>query len=339
MPPALAGVYRRAEDREYRGMSKTPASLTALSVVPIPAEGKGAPDWLRLVPKGAFRARDGRGPFRYSDAAAVIRESFARHPRIHVDVNHSTITVGAEGGEAPAIGYVKAMEERADGIWGQIDWTRLGRQKMEDRQYWGLSPVILSDEETGGIQAIAHVAVTNNPAVPELVALQKSENRMTFLQKMAKMLGLGEDATEEAVTSALQAALKPAEKPADALQSALTAIGAALGVDKPESAEALVSAAKRLRVGGDMSSETVSALTARVEALTTKIDALTDENKKLATEAYFEGLAARGVVVPSAKREKYAALHMADPEGFMATIEPLFVKVAPWNCRGLVPLL
>lgn len=318
-------------------MSHDPSCLTALTVVPIPANDGGAPDWLRLVPKGEFRAADGRGPWRYRDAGAVIRESFARHPRIHVDVNHSTITLGSQGGEAPAIGYVAEMEEREDGIWGRIDWTRLGREKMGDRQYWGLSPVILSNKETGDITAIAHVAVTNNPAVPDLVALQKTETAMTFLEKLAKLLGLGAEATEAAVETALQAVLKDAESADDAsLQEALTRIGAALGVDNAESADALVAAATKLSAGGSITTEAMTALQTKVDALSSEVTKLTGDNKALRTEAYFESLAAQGIVVPSAKREKYIALHMADPEGFKANIEPLFQKV-PLTHTGKVP--
>ncbi|NVK60486.1 MAG: hypothetical protein HWE37_10485, partial [Rhodobacteraceae bacterium] len=96
-------------------------------------------------------ARDGRGPWHYDDAKAVIEESFSRRLRIHIDENHSTDTAAKLGLSAPARGFITEMEERADGIWGRVDWNESGRALLSDRAYWGLSPVLSYDKTTGRV--------------------------------------------------------------------------------------------------------------------------------------------------------------------------------------------
>ncbi|SDF71611.1 Mu-like prophage I protein [Salipiger thiooxidans] len=69
-------------------------ALVSLSTIllPAPANGQTVPEWVHLVPKGWVQARDGRGPWHYDAAKAVIAESFSRRQRIHIDENHSTDT-------------------------------------------------------------------------------------------------------------------------------------------------------------------------------------------------------------------------------------------------------
>ena len=59
-----------------RGMTLSLIPLAALAL-PDAAEPTQPPDWVHLVPRGVFQARDGRGPWRYGDAGAVIQRSFA----------------------------------------------------------------------------------------------------------------------------------------------------------------------------------------------------------------------------------------------------------------------
>ncbi|HBM58441.1 MAG TPA: hypothetical protein DD444_04565 [Citreicella sp.] len=184
---------------------------------------------IHLVPKGAFAARpeDGRGPWSYDDARAVIAESFARRHRIHIDENHSTDTAAKMGLSAPARGYITEMEERDTGIWGRVDWTESGRALLSDRSYWGISPVLSYDKLTGRVLAIARAALTNDPAVPDVLALNSTETPDMFLTKLAKMLGLPEDASEEGVLEALATRIAA---PAPEQTETLGTIGRALGL-------------------------------------------------------------------------------------------------------------
>ena len=290
---------------KYRRMSKF--SHISLSALELPSLGE-VPEWVHLVPRGQFGARDGRGPWKYGNAQDLITASFAARKRIHIDLNHSTETAAKQGLEAPAVGYVTEMEERTDGIWGRVDWTRRGKELLADRAYWGISPVIQFDKTTGDVHAVARAALTNDPALTELTPLSTEETQEMFLQKLAKMLGLGEDASEEDVTAALQKALD-AKKDGDEGEgnAALATLATALGAEEGADVAALTTLAKTLTAG---KTETAEALT----ALQAEVKELRDGGKTSAAEAFVDqAIRDRRVGVKSA-REEYVALHVENPE-------------------------
>jgi len=121
--------------------SLTTALMGALDLAARPDEG-GAPEWVHLLPAGAVETVDRRGPYRVTDGEKLIAASFAQSPRLPIDENHATDLAAPKGQPAPARGWITALEARADGIWGKVEWTEAGRQLVEDRAYRGLSPVI-----------------------------------------------------------------------------------------------------------------------------------------------------------------------------------------------------
>ena len=291
--------------------------------LPAPAEGAAVPDWIHLVPKGAFAARpeDGRGPWSYDDARAVIAESFARRHRIHIDENHSTDTAAKMGLSAPARGYITEMEERDTGIWGRVDWTESGRALLSDRSYWGISPVLSYDKLTGRVLAIARAALTNDPAVPDVLALNSTETPDMFLTKLAKMLGLPEDASEEGVLEALATRIAA---PAPEQTETLSTIGRALGLEGEVSLTAVLAAAR--------------ASTGQAEALATLQAEVTDlkaEGQRRAAEEYVDQAIRDRRSGLKASREEFVALHMETPARARAMIEKM-PKLDPTNTT-LVP--
>lgn len=290
---------------KYRRMSKF--SHISLSALELPSLGE-VPEWVHLVPRGQFGARDGRGPWRYGNAQDLITASFAARKRIHIDLNHSTETAAKQGLEAPAVGYVTEMEERTDGIWGRVDWTRRGKELLADRAYWGISPVIQFDKSTGDVHAVARAALTNDPALTELTPLSTEETQEMFLQKLAKMLGLGEDASEEDVTAALQKALDAKKDGGEGGgNAALASLATALGAEESADVAALTTFAKTLTAS---KTETAEALT----ALQAEVKELRDGGKTSAAEAFVDqAIRDRRVGVKSA-REEYVALHVENPE-------------------------
>lgn len=278
-------------------------SLIPLSAMELPAQEPGSvPEWVHLVPSGPFGARDGRGPWLYSDAAAVIRESFTTRKRIHIDLNHSTDTAAKAGLEAPAVGYVTEMEERETGIWGRVDWTERGKALLSDRAYWGISPVIAFDKTTGAVRAIARAALTNDPAVAELTPLSTKETEGMFLKTVAKTLGLGEDASEEDVTAALKKKLDGKDKGSEALAT-LSTVAEALGAQADASPEALLATVKTLKAGASESAETIATLQTRVKSLE-------DGGKKKAAEDFVDGAIRDRRVGVKAARDEYVTLHV-----------------------------
>lgn len=291
----------RADRGKYRRM--TTASLIALAALALPDAANGAvPDWVHLLPRGEFCAHDGRGPWHYDDAATVIEASFAARPRIHIDLNHSTDTAAKVGLDAPAVGYVLEMEERDSGIWARVDWTARGRELLSDRAYWGISAVISFDRKSGRVRAIARAALTNDPAVATLTPLHAKETDAMITAKLAGMLGLAEDATEDEVLAALEKKMTAA--PADEVPlAALSQLGTALGLDGEVSLTQIVAAARGLRAAGGEQGTQYAALQARV------VEMETAEKRRAATAFVDQAIRDRRAGV-KAERDTYVALHM-----------------------------
>ena len=303
--------------------------ILAAQALPDAPRGAEVPDWVHLVPKGAFAARDGRGPWRYDDAAGVIRESFAARARIHIDLNHSTDTAAKVGMDAPAVGYVTEMEERADGIWGRVDWTRRGHELLSDRAYWGISPVIQFDKKSRRVRAIARAALTNDPAVTTLSPLSTKENAM-FLSKVAEMLGLDPEAGEDDILAALKKRLSEAKDGDEAPLAALSQIGEAMGLEGDDlSLSQLVSTARGLRAAGGEQSEALAALQSQVSEMRAA-------EKRRAAEAFVEAAIRDKRAGVAAERETYVALHMenaARAEKLVAALP----KLGPTQTAGTPP--
>ncbi|WP_299370438.1 phage protease [uncultured Tateyamaria sp.] len=299
----------------------SPTLTTALAVLEAPKATDGdAPEWLRLLPVGQSMATDGRGPFFYDDADAVISTSLTSGEPIFIDVDHSSIK--PDVADRRAYGYIIELTEREDGIWGKVDWTTAGRALMADRAFWGVSP-ILRHTKAGKVTRIASVALTNNPALRQLSALTtQAEYGMEFLQKLAVALGLSDTASEEDVMAAIMK-MKDAPSDGEAAMTALTDLRGALDLGDDASATELVATAKALKAGADGTTETVVALTAQVKALE-------EGNKKRDAEAFVDGAIADKRPV-AADRETWVALHMENPE----RAESLVAKLPQLGETGL----
>lgn len=156
-----------------------------------------APEWVHLTPAGTFSGVDGRGPYQVEDAQAIIGASMAAG-KLAIDENHAIDKAAPEGRPAPARGWIVAMEARADGIWGRVEWTGEGKRLVDDHAYRGFSPVFVSEKATGKVLRILRGALTNDPNL-SLTTLHNRENDMDFLAKLRKALGLTDDAAEDAV--------------------------------------------------------------------------------------------------------------------------------------------
>jgi phage I-like protein len=262
-----------------------------------------APEWVHLLPtaKGQITTFDGRGPYVIEDAAAVIQASMSEPRGIPIDENHSTNLAAPQGREAPARGWIMAMEARADGIWGRVDWTSAGRALMADRAYRGVSPVFILNADARTLARISVVSLVNKPNLRGLASLHQETSDM---QKIAELLGLPADATEEAITAKIAALMdKKPDTAMTAMQSAMTEIGTALGVDGTNTT-AIVAAVK----GKAAESTALTALQAQVAELT-------NTGKRAASEAYVDAEMGKKRAGLNAKsRETFVALHMEQPD-------------------------
>ena len=75
-------------------------------------EGAVPPQWIELIPAGDFKGRDGRGPFRMSNAQEVIAATRALRmdAGLPIDYDHATDFGAPEGRPAPAAGWICGLE-------------------------------------------------------------------------------------------------------------------------------------------------------------------------------------------------------------------------------------
>lgn len=155
-----------------------------------------APEWVHLTPAGTFRGVDGRGPFTLEDADDVIRTSMAAG-KLPLDENHAIDLAAPKGGPAPARGWIVEMQARSDGLWGRVKWTAAGKRQVEEGEYRGISPVLMSTQ-AGKLVKILRASLVNDPNLT-LTTLHNRETTMDLLAKLRKALGLADDSAEDAV--------------------------------------------------------------------------------------------------------------------------------------------
>ena len=287
-------------------MSKgSPTPLVALAAAIDLPDSAGAPEWVHLLPtaQGEIQTYDNRGPYTVADMAAVIAASMQSERGMPIDENHAIDTAMQNGTGAPARGWIKELQARADGLWGRVEWTRAGAELLADRAYRGISPVFnhLTDKT---ITRVLRASLTNKPNLMGLTSLN-TETTMN-MAAIAKALGLGDDATEEAIIAAIGNQKKTDDAPA--LQSQMSAIGVALGIEGGDPA-AILAAAKSAKGGNDV----VTALQAEVTSLTTTLNSLTATATLAAATTFVDGEIKKGRAGVKPLRDHYIAMHQENP--------------------------
>ncbi|TXN71646.1 phage protease [Methylobacterium sp. WL6] len=309
-------------------MSKPAAQQTALCAsLPIPAaEGGAAPEWIHLVPAGEIRTVDGRGPYRVADVDGLIRISMQGEARLPIDENHSTDLAAPRGEPAPAMGWITSLQSRADGIWGQVEWTGTGRRLVRGRAYRHISPVIrhLAD---GTVTGLLRASLVNRPNLQGLTSLHQEDDTMDFMAKLRKALGLADDADEAAVMAKVSTSTS-----ATALQAAIAPIAKAAGLADGADAATVLQAVQDLRDPTKVVPVTaVTALQQELTGVRTELTGLQSSIAKKAAEIAVDAAIKAGKVsAPKAMRDHYIARHMADPAG----VEKEFEAMVSLHARG-----
>lgn len=264
-----------------------------------------APDWVHLVPAGRFSGADGRGPYTLADAAAVIVASMAAG-KLAVDENHATDLAAPAGGPSPARGWITAMDARADGIWGQVEWTEEGAALVSSHAYRGISPVFTTDGH-GRVLRILRAALTNNPNLTTLTTLHHTENSMD-LSRLRGLLGLPETADEAAVASAIEAS-----------RTAATAHASLLG---DLAAQFSVAADPALVLAAARAQREAAIPPATVIALQTQLATLQAAHARATASAVIDAAITAGKPI-AALREHYITRHMAEAKPVEAELAAL----------------
>jgi len=142
--------------------------------------GAGAGAEVQLLPAGEFSPIDGRptpwGTWKLteSNAPVVVALANQRINEFVIDYEHQTQLADTNGQPAPAAGWFKTLEFRpGNGLWAiDVRWTARARQYIEAEEYKYISAVFDFDEKTGVVLKLLCAALTNNPGLHGMDAVQ-----------------------------------------------------------------------------------------------------------------------------------------------------------------------
>ncbi len=130
----------------------------------------------QIIPSGEFRAIDGRPKdvacwrLNKANALSIIQKVRTRSKPLLIDYEHQTLNTTMNGKPAPAAGWIGDLEWKDGmGIFAiGTDWTEKAQAFLRAKEYRYISPVFTYNKNTGDILDILHIALTNNPALPQL---------------------------------------------------------------------------------------------------------------------------------------------------------------------------
>ena len=259
---------------------------------------------LQFTPGQDFTPSDGRPmdvpAWRINTAIAtqVINRFNAAQPLV-IDYEHQTLHKETNGQPAPAAGWIHGLRwVEGSGLFAEVELTARALQEISAGEYRYFSPVFLYSPETGEVLKATMGALTNNPAIHGMQALNAmqaaasaqfstpqtipSEDFMNpTLKALLATLGLPETTTEQAALTAVQSHKDTAEASRTALAlkaedgaTAVTAACSALTTKAPDPAQFVPVA-------------TVTAMQVQLAVLTAKVQA--DEVDKLIQPALADG--------------------------------------------------
>jgi phage I-like protein len=183
---------------------------------------EGAPEWIPLNPFGSFTGDTPEGPqtfvFDDSSFASVQAALAVRGNPWVLDWHHNTLKVEAgQKNDAPAAGFITALEVRDGFVYGRMDWSPEGETSVASKEYNFVSPVLNFDESSGRVLSYHSFALTNRPGTwkQRRIGLEASDGvgahdrapergRMDWL---LVLLGLSADTPVEQVRAALESRL------------------------------------------------------------------------------------------------------------------------------------
>lgn len=177
-----------------------------------------APEWIQLLPPGpVITGRDGRS-WNLPDPNTLISEFAARNTPFVIDWEHASEHRAPQGLDAPAAGWIDALENRGGAIWGHVEWTPKAAAQIAAREYRFLSPVFTYRKTDAGIVELVSAGLTNQPNL-SLTALNRAEELkpMPLPSALSAALGLSADADESAAVAAV-VALKATNRETPALE-------------------------------------------------------------------------------------------------------------------------
>lgn len=285
-----------------------------------------APDEIRLLPWGRFRATDGSGRpagipgwlLDESAAAALVGAARSRASAYAIDFEHQTLRAEKNGQPAPAAGWFKSLEARpGDGLYAtDVSWTARAAAMIAAGEYRYISPVF-SYGADGRVLALGPAALVNDPGLDGLTDLSRAALAAHFpeevpqMKELMKALGLAEDATEAEALAALTA-----------VKAAHSGELAALKAAAPDATK-YVETAVLTAAQGELATARTELAALKAEKQQAEIDAVITE----AIEA--------GKITPATEphARKLAALGLAELKAFVAA-QPAVVRPGETQSGG-----
>lgn len=179
-----------------------------LDATPVVVGADGVPlTRFRLAAFG--RNETTKGPFTLTkkDAAAMVERAKQRKLRnidLSSDYEHAAVHAAAKGTPAPASSWFD-LELGDDGLYvANAQWTKPALAHFANREYRYVSPWF-GQREDGSVATFKNFALTNRPAMDDLMPLVASEDasddeaqppEKPNMETLLKTLALSEDATE-----------------------------------------------------------------------------------------------------------------------------------------------
>lgn len=296
--------------------SKAPDLVHGLGVeIAFNAEGGGVAEWIMLLPidaAGLVPTKDGRGPYRVADAAKLAASALSAHSgRIPIDENHATDLAAPEGRPAPARGWVTAIEPRAGGLFGRVEWSAPGATLMAERAYRFISPVLICDQQNNVLD-MPRASLTNTPNLRGMAALNSTENdQMDLLAQLRQLLGLGNDADAAAVVSKVKGMC--------GTDTALQSIAKAAGLNADATSDSIITTVATLATAGkDSGAATIASLQGELKDIGGQLQKALNAAATEKATAFIDGAIREGRVGVKPMRDHYISRHAASSEGAAA---------------------
>mgnify|MGYP000394387977 CR=1 FL=1 len=227
--------------------------IVCASAVPVAAENGQPLTRIRLLPAGAVKLKDSRGPYQCDPRTVVAAaKAYWGGEEMPLDYDHQTMATamkGGQGGVAPASAWVKPanLTAEADGVYANdIEWTAAAAAAIQAKEYKYFSP-LFAVSKTGQVTGLFGGSLTNDPAIGGLTSVAasrfhpKQEPEMD-LAAIAAAVGLAATATEAEIIAA-----------ASAQASQLAQLRTTLGAKDGDTFETVVAAAaKKVAGAGDV---------------------------------------------------------------------------------------
>lgn len=202
-----------------------------------------ADQWFHLVPKGEFL----HPPTGYTqvvdqkslDAILNRFQEEAKHPNfggIRIDQDHFSYDLSKP---SESYGWVRELQNRADGIWGRIEFSDIGEAAVKNRRYKFVSPVFWPRDTIEVLAAnkvrphrVDSFGLTNDPQMKGMApftnrnfpddagassAEHRTVNQKLVMKTIAQRLKLSADASEDAVLAEVDKLMNRAAQAEEAL--------------------------------------------------------------------------------------------------------------------------